>query len=44
MGRRSYDMGDTKEGYVEYEHQVPIFVVTPIVSRASLQSTIRARV
>lgn len=28
MGRRSYDMGDTKEGYVEYEHQVPIFVVT----------------
>jgi len=28
MGRRSYEMGDTEEGYVEYEHQVPIFVVT----------------
>lgn len=24
MGRRSYEMGDTEEGYVEYEHQVPI--------------------
>lgn len=28
MGRRSYDMGDTDEGYIDYEHQVPIFVVT----------------
>lgn len=28
MGRRSYDMGDTEEGYVDYEHQVPIFVIT----------------
>lgn len=28
MGRRSYDMGDTDEGYVDYEHQVPIFVLT----------------
>lgn len=28
MGRRSYDMGDTDEGYVDYEHQVPIFVIT----------------
>ena len=28
MGRRSYDMGDTEEGYVDYEHQVPIFVLT----------------
>jgi dihydrofolate reductase len=28
MGRSSYDMGDTDEGYVEYEHQVPIFVLT----------------
>jgi hypothetical protein len=28
MGRRAHDMGDTDEGYVDYEHQVPIFVVT----------------
>ena len=28
MGRRSYDLGDTEEGYVDYEHQVPIFVLT----------------
>ena len=28
MGRRAYDMGDTDEGYVDYEHQVPIFVLT----------------
>ena len=28
MGRRSYDMGDTDEGYIDYEHQVPIFVLT----------------
>lgn len=21
MGRRSYDMGDTEAGYVDYEHQ-----------------------
>jgi len=28
MGRRSYDMGDTEEGYLDYEHQVPIFVLT----------------
>lgn len=28
MGRRAYDMGDTEEGYVGYEHQVPIFVLT----------------
>ena len=28
MGRRAYDMGDTDDGYVDYEHQVPIFVLT----------------
>ena len=28
MGRRSYDLGDNEKGYVDYEHQVPIFVVT----------------
>ena len=28
MGRRAYDGGDTNEGYVDYEHQVPIFVLT----------------
>jgi dihydrofolate reductase len=28
MGRRSYDLGDNEEGYVDYEHQVPIFVLT----------------
>lgn len=28
MGRRSYDLGDTADGYVDYEHQVPIFVLT----------------
>lgn len=28
IGRRSYDMGDTDEGYVDYEHEVPIFVLT----------------
>ena len=28
MGWRAYDMGDTNEGYVDYEHQVPIFVLT----------------
>jgi dihydrofolate reductase len=33
MGRRSYDMGDTGEGYVDYEHQVPIFVLTHRVPR-----------
>lgn len=28
MGRRAYDMGDTDAGYVDYEHQVPIFLLT----------------
>jgi dihydrofolate reductase len=28
MGRRSYDLGDTESGYVDYEFQVPIFVLT----------------
>lgn len=28
MGRRSYDMGDTDEGYDDHEHQVPSFVIT----------------
>lgn len=28
MGRRSYDLGDNDRGYVDYEHQVPIFVLT----------------
>jgi dihydrofolate reductase len=28
MGRRSYDLGDNQAGYVDYEHQVPIFVLT----------------
>jgi dihydrofolate reductase len=28
LGRRAYDLGDTDEGYLDYEHQVPIFVLT----------------
>ena len=28
MGRRSYEMGDTEQGFVDYEFQVPIFVLT----------------
>ena len=34
MGRRSYEMGDTDQGFVDYEFQVPIFVLTHRVPEA----------
>ena len=41
MGRRSYDLGDNEDGYVDYEHQGPIFVVTNRVPEVPAKSDLR---